>query len=608
MLDEGVALTARCHAMAEEKGDCHCGLMSREDIDAALAAPLAGFWTDDGGGAAGGGGGAAAPAAAPRAKPKASSRSTRAPSPPPRPAEPEGPPVNRFVAAALARAKAAAAAERRAAGVPDPDAAAAAAAAAPPPREPRTEEDVLALSVRDLKALLDRHGTSYAGIIDKDDLRDVVRDAVGVARREPAVAPVAPRRGSVPDVIAIDDSDDDDAPDDAPAAATAAAAAPSAPPPLDSQTSVSVSAAATAAATRLLDSQHSDNFTARDGNRAWRLSGLADGDDVPPRLPPLPVDGSLAFEDVYDVILLVDNREQFGGRGGGGRGGGGGNRSQVVADEIADLGRCHRVRAEMGHFECGDALWVARRKDGRAAPGEEHVLDIIVERKRLDDLSMSIHDDRYRQQKYYLKRCGLRQVCYLIEGDVRELEATRYAPNGGISETKIKAIKTAAVQTEIYDGFQVIKTLSLRETFNLYGRMTTALSERYAKLTYADSAAAAAERDVDEDAGVVAEDAVPPTLEAFKRALVAQKRSQTTLKTTWGTMLMQVPGLGPEMAGEIIERYPTPSSLRDAYDACDTHAAAAGLLSGIKTSEARSVGPVVSKRVLTSLFGRSEPY
>ena len=331
MLDEGVALTARCHAMAEEKGDCHCGLMSREDIDAALAAPLAGFWTDDGGGAAGGGGGAAAPAAAPRAKPKASSRSTRAPSPPPRPAEPEGPPVNRFVAAALARAKAAAAAERRAAGVPDPDAAAAAAAAAPPPREPRTEEDVLALSVRDLKALLDRHGTSYAGIIDKDDLRDVVRDAVGVARREPAVAPVAPRRGSVPDVIAIDDSDDDDAPDDAPAAATAAAAAPSAPPPLDSQTSVSVSAAATAAATRLLDSQHSDNFTARDGNRAWRLSGLADGDDVPPRLPPLPVDGSLAFEDVYDVILLVDNREQFGGRGGGGRGGGG-NRSQVVAD------------------------------------------------------------------------------------------------------------------------------------------------------------------------------------------------------------------------------------------------------------------------------------
>ena len=74
MLDEGVALTARCHAMAEEKGDCHCGLMSREDIDAALAAPLAGFWTDDGGGAAGGGGGAAAPAAAPRAKPKASSR------------------------------------------------------------------------------------------------------------------------------------------------------------------------------------------------------------------------------------------------------------------------------------------------------------------------------------------------------------------------------------------------------------------------------------------------------------------------------------------------------------------------------------------------------
>ena len=48
MLDEGVALTARCHAMAEENGDCHCGLMSREDIDAALAARGEAVWGDAG--------------------------------------------------------------------------------------------------------------------------------------------------------------------------------------------------------------------------------------------------------------------------------------------------------------------------------------------------------------------------------------------------------------------------------------------------------------------------------------------------------------------------------------------------------------------------------
>jgi len=44
------------------------------------------------------------------------------------------------------------------------------------------------------------------------------------------------------------------------------------------------------------------------------------------------------------------------------------------------------------------------------------VLNCIVERKTISDLSHSITDKRYTDQKYRLKNCGLSRLFYLIEG------------------------------------------------------------------------------------------------------------------------------------------------------------------------------------------------
>lgn len=44
------------------------------------------------------------------------------------------------------------------------------------------------------------------------------------------------------------------------------------------------------------------------------------------------------------------------------------------------------------------------------------VLDFIIERKKADDLSASIIDGRYKDQKYRLKHCGAANVIYLYEG------------------------------------------------------------------------------------------------------------------------------------------------------------------------------------------------
>ena len=57
--------------------------------------------------------------------------------------------------------------------------------------------------------------------------------------------------------------------------------------------------------------------------------------------------------------------------------------------------------------------------------GEEYVLDWIVERKRVDDLAASIIDRRYEQQKYWLRRCRIANIVYLVEGDPSTVERSK---------------------------------------------------------------------------------------------------------------------------------------------------------------------------------------
>jgi len=48
------------------------------------------------------------------------------------------------------------------------------------------------------------------------------------------------------------------------------------------------------------------------------------------------------------------------------------------------------------------------------------VLDYIIERKIADDLASSITDGRYRDQKYRLLKTALKNIMYLVEGNVSQ--------------------------------------------------------------------------------------------------------------------------------------------------------------------------------------------
>jgi ERCC4-type nuclease len=197
-----------------------------------------------------------------------------------------------------------------------------------------------------------------------------------------------------------------------------------------------------------------------------------------------------------------------------------------------------------------------------------------------------------QQADNFLFYSGVRSLGYLVEGDV-----SKWSSSFGVAEQSVKAVGSATVQTEVWDGFSVIRTEHQKETFETYGRMTVAMTDLYGSLTSSDGAKPALCSSGDTT------DHLPIPLQEYNARLTNTKRSLSTLRNVWGGMLMAVPGLGPEIAQGIIDNYPTPFSLNMAYGKCASKETASALLQSLPLTGNRTVGPLVSKKVFTSLFG-----
>ncbi|KAL4448611.1 hypothetical protein ABPG75_005830 [Micractinium tetrahymenae] len=293
------------------------------------------------------------------------------------------------------------------------------------------------------------------------------------------------------------------------------------------------------------------------------------------RLPPLPP--GRRFSEEYEVVLLLDLREQFGRAAGQG--------TAAARDGHMSTMRQAGLAVEGRQLPIGDAIWVARSRRRQAAV--EFVLDHIVERKSTNDLVSSIagKENRYEKQKYYLKRCGLRQVYYLIEGDPDLLE----------TEQKQKMVRSAAATIEVGDGFTLLRTTDINTTFRLYQRMTASIQQRYQDLGPGSSAIGQL-----------------PSFAAWAEQCKLNAEGTLTLHDVWGMMLGAVKSLGPDAVQAILGRYPTPlhlySAYKEAFDAAvqqrqDGHRAAERLLYGLKTSNgAKSIGLDKSAKVYQELF------
>ncbi|RDW89266.1 hypothetical protein BP6252_01298 [Coleophoma cylindrospora] len=224
------------------------------------------------------------------------------------------------------------------------------------------------------------------------------------------------------------------------------------------------------------------------------------------------------------------------------------------------------IRPIMKALELGDGLWVAKCKDPHlltrlGAEGDEVMLDYIIERKRLDDLIGSLKDGRFHEQKFRLKKSGVKNAIYIIEEIVLQDEHERFA----------EGMQSAIASTQVVNGIFVKKTQKLDDSIKYIARMTKLLRQQYeGKPLYiipTDRLTARnhlpllqhlAKTQPDRDYHI--------SFSAFTS--LASKSSTLTLRDYYLKMLMCTRGISGEKALEIQKRWKTPIELIDAYRAC----------------------------------------
>lgn len=183
--------------------------------------------------------------------------------------------------------------------------------------------------------------------------------------------------------------------------------------------------------------------------------------DSSDRSPTLPIfDPIRLAPESFTVHLVLDNREVRTK-----------DDRDYIAEELTKKGTKPLVRP----LELGDFFWVAKCHDADllsryGEEGSEICLDWIVERKRLDDLVGSITDGRFQEQKFRLRKSGVKNVIYLVEEFSLSTEKSNKFP---------EAIQSAIASTQVVNGYFVKRTVKLDETIRYLARMTKMLKSLY---------------------------------------------------------------------------------------------------------------------------------
>lgn len=156
------------------------------------------------------------------------------------------------------------------------------------------------------------------------------------------------------------------------------------------------------------------------------------------------------------------------------------------------------------------------------------VLNIIIERKTVDDLAASLCDGRYEEQSYRLNDASLpnHNIIYLIEGDIRR--SRRIPPD---------TLYSTITSLMLFKGFNVFSTKDSKETAQFLNAM---------------------DKKITRNAG---------TIKIEKNYVsTLRKKKYYTETTVSESMLCQIPGVSHTIAKALIQKY---GNIRGIIDATD---------------------------------------
>ena len=242
---------------------------------------------------------------------------------------------------------------------------------------------------------------------------------------------------------------------------------------------------------------------------------------------------------------------------------------EYISSELKKLGVSPIIRS----LPLGDVLWIAKIKSDfvprllaeNQGDEEEYnneiVLEHIMERKRLDDLISSIKDGRFSEQKFRLRKSGIKNITYLIED---------YSLSAERSEKYGEAVESAIASMQIVNDIFVKQTSKLDNTIRYLARMTKSLEQRYKRKEVRVIRSSLLESAsylslLDRLRTSSPESTFGTTFSAF--AAMCDKSDSMTLGDVYLKMLLCIRGVTPEKAVEIQKLWPTPRAFIETFEA-----------------------------------------
>lgn len=232
-----------------------------------------------------------------------------------------------------------------------------------------------------------------------------------------------------------------------------------------------------------------------------------------------------------EVVLLLDNRER------------GYKDRDYLRRKIEEKG----ISCEVLSLALGDVLWAVcdKKKRLNRQPQDLHLVNYIIERKKISDLIESIKDGRYLEQKYRLKKCPIQNVLYLVEGNMSRTVHEMITDG---------SVPSAIAATESTDSFLVHQTRDIDHTIDVLSQLTNIFQEK-----------------------VSSEDFNPQTSELTKHLPTLSqfsdewgKNMELSPEVTFGKQLQMILGISMEKSMAIIEIYKSMFDLNSAYDKCNS--------------------------------------
>lgn len=200
---------------------------------------------------------------------------------------------------------------------------------------------------------------------------------------------------------------------------------------------------------------------------------------------------------------------------------------------------------------------------------------IIIERKSLKDLSASIKDGRYKEQKIRLAATGLdtHNIVFLIEGNLSSYRGKWLLPHS--------TILASIINTLFRDGFSVLRTYSFKDTCEYLKKITQTAIKNPEKLVFKTQS------------------------QDYHSTIQVKKKSNINPKICFYTQLITIPKISKIMANYLVDKFSSIIELSKYYENCDENCRELLFAEDVittSTGKTRKIGKVASRSLYNYFY------